>query len=142
MSKNRKRKEQETNPVTDPNSSTDHVVFKTQDLVRLVNSDLPKRSVIVYDDAGIPKPAREWQDDNINKQRRIKETLEKLRKDNKGYLGEAPQLIPSEYGKHYESEKIIEFQSYDDIIWQRRMKETSEKLKKGKSKKRNKGDSD
>ena len=70
-------------------------------------------------------------------------------KTSKGYLGEAPQLVRSGYGRYSfeglkdESERIIEFQSGDeDIKMQRRMKETSEKLKKEKSKKRSKGDSD
>jgi len=45
----------------DPNFSADRVVFKTIDFIKLVNSDLPKGSVIVFDDAGLGIPAREWQ---------------------------------------------------------------------------------
>ena len=45
----------------DPNFSADRIVFTTRDFVTLVNSDLPKGSVIIFDDAGLGIPAREWQ---------------------------------------------------------------------------------
>jgi len=45
----------------DPNFSTDRIVFRTIDFIKLVNSDLPKGSVIIFDDAGLGIPAREWQ---------------------------------------------------------------------------------
>ena len=45
----------------DPNFSVDRIVFTTRDFIHLVNSDLPKGSYIIYDDAGLGIPAREWQ---------------------------------------------------------------------------------
>ena len=45
----------------DPNFSVDRIVFTTRDFIHLVNSDLPKGSFIIYDDAGLGIPAREWQ---------------------------------------------------------------------------------
>ncbi|MGP6220968.1 hypothetical protein [Caldiplasma sukawensis] len=45
----------------DPGFNADRIVFTVQDFVKLVNSDLPKGSVIVFDDAGLGINAREWQ---------------------------------------------------------------------------------
>ena len=45
----------------DPDFSAERIVFKVEDFVKLVNSDLPRGSVIVFDDAGLGIPAREWQ---------------------------------------------------------------------------------
>ena len=48
----------------DPNFTVDRIVFTTLDFMRLVNSNLPKGSAIIYDDAGLGIPAREWQSDS------------------------------------------------------------------------------
>ena len=48
----------------DPNFTVDRIVFTTLDFMHLINSGLPKGSVIIYDDAGLGMPAREWQHDN------------------------------------------------------------------------------
>lgn len=45
----------------DPNFSVDRIVFTTKDFIHLVNSNLPKGSYVIYDDAGLGIPAREWQ---------------------------------------------------------------------------------
>lgn len=45
----------------DPNFTADRIAFTTKEFLALVNSDLPKASVIIYDDAGLGIPAREWQ---------------------------------------------------------------------------------
>jgi ABC-type dipeptide/oligopeptide/nickel transport system ATPase component len=45
----------------DQNFSVEHIVFTTKDFISLVNSDLPKGSVVIFDDAGLGIPAREWQ---------------------------------------------------------------------------------
>ena len=45
----------------DPNFSADRIVFTTREFISLVNSDLPKGAVIIFDDAGLGIPAREWQ---------------------------------------------------------------------------------
>jgi ABC-type dipeptide/oligopeptide/nickel transport system ATPase component len=45
----------------DPNFSADRIVFTALDFLRLVNSNLPKGSVVLFDDAGLGIPAREWQ---------------------------------------------------------------------------------
>lgn len=45
----------------DPDFSADRIVFTVQDFIKLVNSDLPRGSVIIFDDAGLGIPAREWQ---------------------------------------------------------------------------------
>ena len=45
----------------DPKFTTDRIVFTTVDFLKLVNSNLPPGSVIIYDDAGLGIPAREWQ---------------------------------------------------------------------------------
>ncbi len=46
----------------DPNFSVDRIVFTVEDFMALVNSDLPKGSVIIFDDAGLGINARLWQD--------------------------------------------------------------------------------
>jgi ABC-type dipeptide/oligopeptide/nickel transport system ATPase component len=45
----------------DAKFSADRIVFTALDFLRLVNSNLPKGSVVVFDDAGLGIPAREWQ---------------------------------------------------------------------------------
>ena len=45
----------------DTNFSADRIVFTAKDFVALINSDLPKGSVVIFDDAGLGIPAREWQ---------------------------------------------------------------------------------
>ena len=45
----------------DPNFSSDRIVFTTLDFLKLVNSSLPAGSVVIFDDAGLGIPAREWQ---------------------------------------------------------------------------------
>lgn len=45
----------------DPNFTADRIVFTTLDFLKLVNSNLPPGSVIIFDDAGLGIPAREWQ---------------------------------------------------------------------------------
>ncbi len=45
----------------DPNFWVDRIVFTARDFIGLVNSDLPKGSVVIFDDAGLGIPAREWQ---------------------------------------------------------------------------------
>ena len=45
----------------DPNFTADRIVFTTLDFLKLVNSNLPPGSVIIFDDAGLRIPAREWQ---------------------------------------------------------------------------------
>lgn len=45
----------------DPNFSADRIVFTTLDFLKLVNSNLPPGSVVIFDDAGLGIPAREWQ---------------------------------------------------------------------------------
>ena len=45
----------------DPNFSVDRIVFTVKDFLSLVNSDLPRGSVILFDDAGLGINAREWQ---------------------------------------------------------------------------------
>lgn len=45
----------------DPNFSADRIVFTTLDFLKLVNSNLSPGSVIIFDDAGLGIPAREWQ---------------------------------------------------------------------------------
>lgn len=45
----------------DSNFSADRIVFTAKDFVTLINSDLPKGSVVIFDDAGLGIPAREWQ---------------------------------------------------------------------------------
>ena len=45
----------------DTNFSIDRIVFTAKDFVSLINSDLPKGSVVIFDDAGLGIPAREWQ---------------------------------------------------------------------------------
>jgi hypothetical protein len=41
--------------------SVDRVVFTKEQFLELVNADLPRGSVIVWDEAGLGMPAREWQ---------------------------------------------------------------------------------
>ena len=45
----------------DTNFCIDRIVFTAKDFVELINSDLPKGSVVIFDDAGLGIPAREWQ---------------------------------------------------------------------------------
>lgn len=45
----------------DPDFSADRIAFTTKKFLELVNSDLRKGSVIIFDDAGLGIPAREWQ---------------------------------------------------------------------------------
>ena len=45
----------------DPNFSVDRIVFTLKDFVHLMNPELPKGSVIVFDDAGLGINSREWQ---------------------------------------------------------------------------------
>lgn len=45
----------------DPNFNIDRVVFKTEDFMKVVNDKkLKKGSVIIFDEAGVGLPAREW----------------------------------------------------------------------------------
>ena len=45
----------------DPGFSAERIVFTTLDFLKLVNSNLPAGSVVIFDDAGLGIPAREWQ---------------------------------------------------------------------------------
>lgn len=46
----------------DQGFTVERVVFTPLDFIRLVNSNLPKGSVVLFDDAGLGIPAREWAD--------------------------------------------------------------------------------
>jgi uncharacterized Zn finger protein (UPF0148 family) len=46
----------------DPSFSLERIVFTVEEFLKLVNSDLPKGSVIVFDDAGLGINARLWQE--------------------------------------------------------------------------------
>lgn len=46
----------------DPNFSVDRIVFTVTDFIHLINSDLPKGSVVIFDDAGLGINARLWQE--------------------------------------------------------------------------------
>ena len=45
----------------DPGFDVDRIVFTVKDFIALVNADLPRGSVILFDDAGLGINAREWQ---------------------------------------------------------------------------------
>ena len=45
----------------DPGFSAERIVFTTLDFLKLVNSNLPAGSAVIFDDAGLGIPAREWQ---------------------------------------------------------------------------------
>jgi ABC-type dipeptide/oligopeptide/nickel transport system ATPase component len=46
----------------DPNFSAERIVFTTLDFLKLINSNLPPGSVVIFDDAGLGIPARQWQE--------------------------------------------------------------------------------
>jgi hypothetical protein len=46
---------------SDKTFGIDRVVFGAEDFLKLVNSDLPAGSVVMWDEAGVGIPAREWQ---------------------------------------------------------------------------------
>ena len=46
----------------DPAFSVDRIVFTVEDFMKLINSGLPKGSVIIFDDAGLGINARLWQE--------------------------------------------------------------------------------
>lgn len=45
--------------------TADHVVFNTLDFMKLVNSDIPKGSVIIYDDAGLGISNKRWYEEEV-----------------------------------------------------------------------------
>jgi ABC-type oligopeptide transport system ATPase subunit len=47
--------------LVDPTFGIDRVVFGAEDFLRLINSELPAGSVVMWDEAGVGIPAREWQ---------------------------------------------------------------------------------
>lgn len=48
----------------DPGFGADRIVFTVKDFLTLVNADLPKGSVIIFDDAGLGINARLWQEES------------------------------------------------------------------------------
>jgi predicted Zn-ribbon and HTH transcriptional regulator len=44
----------------DPGFTIDRVVFNPNDFIALIRSDLPRGSAIVFDEAGVGMPSREW----------------------------------------------------------------------------------
>lgn len=46
--------------LVDPDFTLDRIVFRPVDFLDLINSDLPKASVIMWDEMGLGMPAREW----------------------------------------------------------------------------------
>ena len=44
----------------DPNFSVDRIVFDTKSFLHLINSGLPRGSVVIYDDAGIGISNKDW----------------------------------------------------------------------------------
>ena len=44
----------------DPTFNVDRIVFDTKSFLHLINSGLPKGSVVIYDDAGIGISNKDW----------------------------------------------------------------------------------